>query len=122
MAAAAEAVVEAGDSVPVVAAAVPAGVMGPCAGMRLGEPAPSLLPPLLVVRRWWRARADVRGPFMGRAAGCCPMLVAAAAAAWWVLLGAAACRGPPTAGGSGAAANSSWCGGALMACEGGAAV
>jgi hypothetical protein len=60
----AEAVVEAGDRVP--AAAAPAGVTGACAGMRLGEPAPSLLPPLLVVRRWWRASAEVNGPFMAR--------------------------------------------------------
>lgn len=99
---------EAGDRVP--AAAAPAGVTGACAGMRLGEPAPSLLPPLLVVRRWWRASADVSGPFMARVGGT-PNAAAACA------LVAAAWRGPLTPGGSAGAGSSSWCGALLRACR-----
>lgn len=97
------------------AAAAPAGVTGACAGKRLGEPAPSLLPPLLVVRRWWRASADVRGPFMGLEVWPGP-----AAAAEDCAPGAAACRGPLRAEGS--ASNCCSCCGAgglvlLSACK-----
>jgi hypothetical protein len=98
--------VDCGDSVPADAAA-PAGVMGACEDSRLGEaPPPSLLPSLLVVRRWLRASADVRGPFMARPD--CPAVA-----------GAAVCRGPLTAaGGSGAGGCSCGCCccGAFSAC------
>lgn len=85
---------------PPAAAAMPAGVAGAAAGSRLGDVPPSLLPLVLVVRRW-RASAAVSGPFIGRA--CCCAAPAAAApppAAWCAAV--AAVNGP--LGGAGSAA------------------